>query len=56
MSDEAPETVEGEGEIVPPIMDYTPDPLEQPEPEVVVPTPPENGSLLDGPQYPAPGA
>jgi len=45
-----------EGEMVPPIVDYTPEPVTlDPEPEPMTP-PSEDGSpILDGPRYPAPG-
>ncbi len=45
-----------EGVVVPPIVDYTPEPVE-PEPQPVPTTPPsEDGSpITDGPTYPAPG-
>jgi hypothetical protein len=48
---------EGEGEVVPPIVDYTPEEVD-PDP-VIVPSTPESddGSSIinDGPTYPAPG-
>lgn len=39
-----------EGEVVPPIVDYTEEEV-QPEPQPVPATPP----LIEGPTYPAPG-
>lgn len=51
MPDETPpEDTPTEGEIVPPIVDYTPEVVE-PEPQPVPATPPG----VEGPQYPAPG-
>ncbi|GAB1326968.1 hypothetical protein [Streptomyces sennicomposti] len=45
-----------EGEVVPPIMDYTPETVE-PDPEPVPTTPPsDDGSpIIGGPAYPVPG-
>lgn len=56
MPDETPadETPTG-GVVVPPIMDYEPDPVE-PEPEPAPVTPPTtDGSPITDPVYPAPG-
>jgi hypothetical protein len=52
MPDETP----AEGEVVPPIVDYTPEVVE-PDPEPGPATPPsEDGSpIITGPTYPAPG-
>ncbi|MEU7243417.1 hypothetical protein [Streptomyces sparsogenes] len=56
MPDEQPIDEPTEGEVVPPIMDYDPETVE-PEPPIVPTTPPsdDGSSILDGPQYPAPG-
>ncbi|GAA0641266.1 hypothetical protein GCM10009548_01810 [Streptomyces malaysiensis subsp. malaysiensis] len=57
MADEQP-TVDlpTEGEVVPPIMNYDPE-LVEPEPPIIPTTPPseDGSSILDGPNYPAPG-
>ncbi|MYR43068.1 hypothetical protein [Streptomyces sp. SID5910] len=52
MPDETPT----EGVVVPPIMEYEPEPVE-PEPPIVPTMPPsEDGSpITDGPTYPVPG-
>jgi hypothetical protein len=54
--DEVP-AVDGEGEDVPPIVDYTPEAVE-PDPVIVPSTPAsdDGSSIIDsGPTYPAPG-
>lgn len=44
------------GEMVPPIVDYTPEEVEPEAPPVPSTPPPSDGSpILDGPHYPAPG-
>jgi hypothetical protein len=50
------ETPSGDGEIVEPITDYTPEEVE-PEAPIVPSTPPsdDGSSIIGGPTYPAPG-
>lgn len=56
MADELTTASEGGGEVVTPIVDYTPE-IVEPEPEIV-PTTPENDdgtSIIGGTVYPTPG-